>query len=237
MALKNNHGWVATQFIFLLILILTLISVGFSFQLQLHQEMKGDQVCRNELQSTLNTTRDYIETVFQLNPLADLLYQTQLSLKPFIWIPKIAALYSRIQALRRNMNAIQNALINGLNSSLTLKSLQLYLKLKNDLEDSKKTYRFYHHFQYLIFPMGTFKMAIQKKRQDIFPSYNLENQFEKKQEIKIPITIYSTAKSSDFVNQSYNETKSCHGSLRQDSASKSLQITYYKKSNNLRSTW
>lgn len=237
MALKNNRGWIATYFIFLLLLIITLISMGFSFQLQLNQEMKSDSLCRNELKSILISTRDDIATVFQLNPLADTLYSLQQKLKPFIWIPKIAALYSRVQALRTNLNTLQETMIRTLNKDLLIKSFQLYSKLQSDLENSKKTYQEYHHFQYLIQPASNFKMAIQKKRQDIFPSYKLEMPFEKKQEMKIPISIRSQAKSKQFVNQSYTESKFCHGSLKEDDIDKSLKIIYYKKSSSANFLW
>jgi hypothetical protein len=236
MALKNNQGWIATYFVIFLVLITTLISVGFSFQLQLNQEMKNDQTCRHELNSILNTTRDHIHTVFELNPLAETLYQMQMALKPFIWNPKIAALYAKILAARRNMDLIQKTLIKGLDLDLTFKSFQTYLALKKDLENSKKSYEHFHQYHYMILPVSSFKMAIKKSRADLFPPYQIENAFEKKQELKIPITIYSNSKSKQFVNQSYSETKNCHGSL-QANPQKTMKLVYYNKSNHPNSTW
>lgn len=236
MALKNNQGWIATYFVIFLVLITTLISIGFSFQLQLNQEMKTDQTCRLELNSVLNTTRDHIQTVFQLNPLSETLYQMQMALKPFLWNPKVAALYAKILATRRNMDLVQKALIKGFDLELTLKSFQVYLALKKDLESSKKSYEKYHHYQYLIFPVSVFKMAIKKSRQDLFPPYQVEKPFQKKQELKIPITINSNAKSKQFANQSYYENKNCHGSLQED-LQKKMQIIYYNKSSQPNSTW
>lgn len=229
MAIKNQNGWIATQFTLFLFLLVTLLAVVFAFQLQLHQEMKNDKVCRYEMQDLMSTTKSSLKIVLSFNPIADSLYNIQRVLKPLIWIPHIGALYSKIQTLRRMLDKAQSALITLLNLRLQQKSLSLYFKLKNDLNENQKSFQVYQNYHFRILPTKVYKMAIEKTRNDLFPSYKLQKPFTEKQALKIPIQIQAKAYSQNLIDHSYNESKNCHASL---SASKDLKFktVYFSKS-------
>lgn len=236
MAIKNQRGWIATQFTIFLFLLVTLLASVFAFQLQLRQEMKNDKICRYEIQDLMNSTRNSLNLVLSFNSVADFLHDFQIALKPLLWIPHMAALYAKIQNLRRALDKSQKALIKFLNLRLQQQSLNLYFKLKKDLTENQKTFQVYQNYHFSILPTKFYKMAIRKTRDDWFPSYKLQESFTDKQALKIPIFIQSKAYSQNLISHSYNENKACHASLKA-SQDMEFKIIYFSKSRFPLSLW
>lgn len=228
----NNKGWVATKFCLFIILLVSILSATLGFHLLLNQEIKTDTLCREQLNHVMHQTRSSIKQIQHFNPLAENLYQLQESLKPFIWIPKVAALYNKILTLRKKMDLLQNLVIKALNLKLKLDAYKLYFALQKSYKEIKSSYHYYYYVNYFVIPPASFQMAIKKKQNILFPSYILDTNFSKAQELKISIKVNLQSTSKNFISESFSQNKYCHGSLKEVSDQK-LEIIYLKKSNSL----
>lgn len=226
---RNRQGWVLLKFMILIGLLVALISYSLSFQLLLNHEMVIDKICRTEQQKIMSLAKENIETILNFNSLAESLYAFQESLKPFIWIPKIAIIYKNLLSLRKNLEKIQLSFITIQNLVLKKNAFLLYSNLKWGLQKLKESYRFQSELHSQALPFLNFKMAIKKKKEIIFPPYELVKDFTSEQKLKFAIISLSKKKLGSILFTDYKQNKYCWASLTA-APEKKLEILYFKKS-------
>ncbi len=225
----NRQGWVLLKFMILLGLLVALISYSLSFQLLLNHEMVIDKICRTEQQKIMSLAKESIETTLNFNSLSESLYTLQESLAPFIWIPKIAIIYKNLLSLRRNLEKIQMSFITAQNLVLKKNAFLLYSNLKKGFMKLKESYRLQSDLHSQTLPFLNFKLAIKKKKNIIFPPYELVKDFTSEQKLKFIIISLSKNKLGSILFTDYKQNKYCWASLTPTPENK-LEILYFKKS-------
>lgn len=199
-------------------------------QITLNQEMISNQTCRIEQRKIMSTAKEGISLIFSFNELAESLYITTMTLKPFIAVPKIKIIYDQIQQIRKKMAEVQKSVINIYSVNLNLQAISLFRKLNQDYKktDSKD----YLETNSIMVPEMKMHLAIKKSRAYLFPPYTTQKHFEDKQRLRIKMFISRKSNSflKLFLKSKLSQVKYCSATLTVSNKNQ-MQILYDDKDN------
>lgn len=199
---------VPTIFLCLGLLTFSLLKTRHKAQLQTE--------CRDQYHQYFSILKSQIQTLEELNPLAVSLYETQLALLPFIWIPSVAKVYQKLQNLRQKFDKFQNTLIRSFAKLNIVKGYAVVGSIQRKLySENNKIKNILKHKSHLTFDFKS-ELQIVKKLNIIFPPYTHSPEIAQKQAFKIQMfsQIHSRSWIRFFEIPEIQEKYQCRATLK-----------------------
>lgn len=225
--MKNKSGYATLLTCILIpVVFLTLGLITFSMIKTQHRSAI-QSTCQIQYHEYFLGIRSQIYSLEKLNPIAILLYQTQVALTPYIWIPSILKAYQTIAKLRRRLEKLQNTMIAIFNSANALKSIIVFSNIQRKLQwQNRLTQKTLHHESQLAFDTNP-KLQIKKRLHITFPPYDRHPEIFERQKFSVYLKNRITPKSwmGLFSIDSLTENYVCQASLKSES-NNDLYIKY-----------
>ena len=208
------------------IVFLSLGLITFAF-LKTRHSAEIKTVCRDQYHDYFSQIKSQILFIENLGPIAIQLYQTQLALIPFLWVPAVAKLYETLQKIRIRFDKLQSTLIKSFSAINEIRAYSVVGHLQNALhKENKKINNLLSHKSITDFNFNS-KIQIVKKMDILFPPYARAPNIETKQAFHFNIKNQINPKSwiGFFKIERLSEVYSCSATLKSDSHDK-LIINY-----------
>lgn len=217
--MKTENGYATLLTCILIpVVFLTLGLIAFSMLKSQHRSAV-QSTCHVQYHDYFSNLRAQIYSIENLNPMATLLYQTQLALTPYILVPSVLKVYQAILKLRQRMEKLQNSMIAIFNFSNRLKSVTVFSNIQKKLQwQNKLTEKTLRHESQLTFSANP-KLQIKKRVNIVFPPYDRHPQLSERQKFSIFLKnkIVPQSWMTFFSIESFTETYVCQASLQSDS--------------------